>query len=102
MKAKHIIEIQFCKKDLMRYISHLDLIRLFQRAANRADLPLEMTCGFHPHPKMSITPALKLGQESQDLLGRFALSENMLPEDFKARLQKELPQGLSISKARSL
>lgn len=45
----------------MKYISHLDLMRLFTRAMRRADLPLKMTEGFNPHPKFSIQRALKLG-----------------------------------------
>jgi radical SAM-linked protein len=38
----------------MRYISHLDLMRLFMRAMRRADLPLKMSEGFSPHPKLSL------------------------------------------------
>ena len=49
----------------MRYISHLDLMRLFMRAMRRAELPLKMSEGFSPHPKLSFKRALKLGVESQ-------------------------------------
>jgi len=55
----------FAKRGLMKYISHLDLMRLFMRAVRRAALPIKMTEGFSPHPKLSIKRALKLGLESE-------------------------------------
>ncbi len=60
------INFVFTKKGLIKYISHLDLMRLFMRALRRADLPLKMTEGFSPHPKLSIKRALKLGVESDN------------------------------------
>lgn len=84
----------------MRYISHLDLLRLFRRAASRAKIPLEATCGFNPHPKISLTPALKLGQESDGLFCKFAVRDRMETEEFMKRLQRQLPEGLKISEAK--
>ncbi len=80
----------------MRYISHLDLMRLFIRALRRADLPLKMTEGFSPHPKFSIKRALKLGLESENEEASVVLKEQLSPEDFKERLQKQLPSGIEI------
>ena len=80
----------------MRYISHLDLMRLFMRAARRADLPLKMTQGFHPHPKFSIKRALKLGIESEREEAVIILEEYIDPDTFKVRLEKQLPQGIAI------
>ncbi|MBN1872216.1 MAG: DUF2344 domain-containing protein, partial [Candidatus Omnitrophica bacterium] len=51
-------DITLEKKGTMRFISHLDLLRLFQRAARRARLPLKFSQGFSPHPKIKIEPAL--------------------------------------------
>ena len=50
----------------MRFISHLDLMRLFQRALRRVGLSVEITKGFSPHLKISIVRALKLGLESDN------------------------------------
>jgi radical SAM-linked protein len=81
---------------LMRYISHLDLMRLFMRAARRAKLPLKMTEGFSPHPKLSLKRALKLGVESDNEEASIVLRFPVEPEDFKSRLQRQLPEGIRI------
>ena len=80
----------------MRYISHLDLMRLFGRALRRADLPFAITQGFSKHPKYSVKRALKLGLESENEEAEFALRENIPPEEFRSRLQAALPQGIEI------
>ncbi len=90
------INFIFTKKGTMRFISHLDLMRLFTRALRRADLPLKMTEGFSPHPKFSIKRALKLGLESDNEEACIALKEIVEAEEFKERLQKQLPQGIQI------
>lgn len=90
------INFIFAKKGLMRYISHLDLMRLFMRALRRAELPLKMSEGFNPHPKLSIKRALKLGLESDNEEATIVLKELIRPEEFKERLQKQLPEGISI------
>ena len=80
----------------MKYISHLDLMRLFMRALRRAELPLKITEGFSPHPKLSIKRALKLGVESDNEEAAIVLTEQISSEDFKDRLQKQLPLGIEI------
>lgn len=80
----------------MKYISHLDLMRLFMRALRRADLPIKITEGFSPHPKLSIKRALKLGLESDNEEATIILKEIIGPEEFKERLQRQLPEGIFI------
>ncbi len=80
----------------MKYISHLDLMRLFMRALRRAELPLKITEGFSPHPKFCIKRALKLGVESDNEEASIVLTEKINPEEFKERLQKQLPEGIII------
>jgi radical SAM-linked protein len=92
--------VTFSKKGLMRFISHLDLMRLFQRALRRADLPIAFTCGFSPHPKMSFKKALKLGVESETEEASFYLEGWMNTEEFKMRLQGQLPDGITINTVR--
>jgi len=89
----------FAKKGLMRYISHLDLMRLFMRAMRRADLPLKITQGFNPHPKLSIKRALKLGLESDSEEAAVVLDRLVKPQEFKERLQQQLPEGIFIKEA---
>jgi radical SAM-linked protein len=90
------ISFIFAKKGAMKYISHLDLMRLFMRALRRAEFPLKISEGFNPHPKFSIKRALKLGLESENEEASVGLKEPVAPEDFKKRLQKQLPQGIQI------
>ena len=81
----------------MRFISHLDLMRLFQRALRRAGLPIAMTEGFSPHPKISFKSALKLGVESDNEEALFHINGWMKPEEFRERLQGQLPEGIRIN-----
>jgi radical SAM-linked protein len=90
------VNFNFSKKGLMRYISHLDLMRLFMRAMRRAGLPLKMTEGFSPHPKLSLKRALKLGLESDKEEATIVLRFPVEPDDFKNRLQRQLPEGIKI------
>jgi radical SAM-linked protein len=90
------INLVFTKKGLMRFISHLDLMRLFSRAIRRAGLPVKMTEGFSPHPKLSINRALKLGLESDNEQASIFLKDKVSPEDFRKRLQQQLPEGIAI------
>ncbi len=96
------IKFYFSKKKLMRFISHLDLMRLFSRAARRAELPLFISRGFSPHPKFSIKRALKLGLESDKEEAEIVLTEPLSPEEFRDRLQKQLPEGICINSVHSL
>lgn len=80
----------------MRYISHLDLMRLFTRAMRRAELPLKMSEGFSPHPKLSLKRALKLGVESEHEEASIVLRFPVEPAEFKDRLQKKLPEGIQV------
>ena len=81
----------------MRFISHLDLMRTFMRALRRADLPLKITQGFNPHPKLSIKRALKLGLESENEEATVVLKAKVEPQEFKERLQRQLPEGIELS-----
>ncbi len=91
------LNIVFSKKGLMRFISHLDLMRLFQRALRRANLPIAMTEGFSPRPKMSFKRALKLGVESESEEASFYINGWLSPEEFKTKLQGQLPEGIIIN-----
>ncbi|MCX5711951.1 MAG: TIGR03936 family radical SAM-associated protein [Candidatus Omnitrophica bacterium] len=93
------IDFVFTQTGLLKYISHLDLMRLFTRAMRRAELPLKLTEGFSPHPKFSIKKALKLGVESGHEEAVAGLNQLIRPEDFKSRLQEQLPEGILIKEA---
>lgn len=90
------LRVIFAKKGQMKFISHLDLARLFQRAARRAEIPLIMSQGFSPRPKISFKRALKLGVENEAEEAVFHLKGEISGEDFKNRLRAQLPEGIII------
>lgn len=89
----------FSKKASMRFISHLDLMRLFMRALRRADIPVKISQGFHPHPKLSLARALKLGVESENEEASVSLQRLITPPEFVRRLQAQMPPGITIINA---
>lgn len=87
----------FEKKDRAVWISHLDLMRLFQRAFKRADLPLTHTQGFNPRPSVSIALPLSVGVESQCELLDFELDGVDVPcGEIKERLNNALIDGVRV------
>ena len=94
------LEIRFCKIGDLRYISHLDIVRLFQRAVRRAGLPVSLSQGFTPHYRISFGQALKLGVESNNEAASFLLEEAMEPEDFMEILNEKLPEGIKVLECR--
>ena len=87
----------FEKTGMAAYISHLDLMRLFQRAFKRAGLPLTHTQGFNPRPSVSIALPLSLGVESVCELLDFDLeTEGFSSEEIKDRLNQCLTEGVRV------
>jgi len=98
----HKIKVGFSKTGDMRFVSHLDLVRLFQRASRRASLPVAVTKGFSPHLKISITKALKLGLESESEEAVFFMDEAFEPREFIKSLNEKLPDGVRIERAEEI
>lgn len=86
----------------MRYISHLDLMRLLQRALRRASLPVMITQGFSPHLKVSIPKALKLGVESRSEEMTVHMSRDTDINEFRESLNANLPDGVRITSAQEI
>ncbi len=87
----------FEKKGQAVWISHLDLMRLFQRAFKRAGLPLKHTQGFNPRPSVSIALPLSVGVESCCELLDFDLDGEAVPcEEICSRLNKALVDGVRV------
>jgi len=90
------LEITFCKKGGLRYISHLDIVRLFQRAVRRAGLPVTISKGFTPHYRIGFSDALKLGLESESEKAVFTMDAWMDPDELKNRINEKLPEGIKV------
>lgn len=94
--------VQFSKGEKVKYISHLDLIRVFERALRRADVPVAFSEGFNPHPKLSLASALRVGTTSETEILDIELARPMEPERFAAVLQKALPPGIDVIAVKSI
>lgn len=92
------IRVWFGKEGEMALVSHLDLVRLFDRVVRRAALPISFTGGYHPGPRISIANALPLGATSSGEIVDFELTESMDIEEFKQKLLDKLPSEIPIYK----
>ena len=90
------IRITFVKQGALRYTGHLDLHRLWERAARRAELPLAYSQGFHPQPKMNMAAALPLGFSSRCEVLDMRLEQDIPLESLPTRLNSTLPVGLQV------
>ncbi len=90
------IRITFIKQGALRYTGHLDLHKLWERAARRADLPLAYSQGFHPQPKMNMAAALPLGFSSRCEVMDIKLEQDISLHDLPTRLNRTLPSGIQV------
>lgn len=90
------LRVAFSKQGALRYIGHLDLHTLLERAARRAALPLVYSQGFHPAPKIQIAAALPLGFSSRAEMADLWLSEDRDLVSLRADLQSALPRDIQI------
>ncbi|MDZ8106071.1 MAG: TIGR03960 family B12-binding radical SAM protein [Nostoc sp. DedQUE12a] len=90
------IRLWFGKQGNMALVSHLDLIRLFDRVVRRAGLPIAFTGGFHPMPRISLATALALGATSSGEIADFELTMPVTVDTFKEKLAREMPTDIPI------
>jgi radical SAM-linked protein len=90
------IRITFAKQGPLRYTGHLDLHKLWERAARRAELPLAYSQGFHPQPKMNIAAALPLGFSSRCEVMDMRLEHEIPLDGLREKLQQTLPAGIQV------
>ncbi len=96
------VRIAYTKKNEARYIAHLDLTRVFDRALRRAGIEVAFSEGFNPHPKISFGPPLPVGVEGNreyvDIV--LKVDEDADTDAFlaiaAAKLQKQLPPGIDV------
>lgn len=92
--------IRFGKQPRLRFISHLDLQRFFQRALNRTGLPIAWTQGFNPHPILSFGSALALGWTSEYEILDVKLSAPMGRKRTEDAMRAALPVDLPVLEVR--
>ncbi len=90
------LRLRFSKGEPLKYISHLDLARTWERALRRAGLPVAYSQGFNPRSRLQLAAALPVGVTGRAELLDVWLIETMAPVDLKARLEPCLPPGLAV------
>ena len=89
------LRITFSKGENLRYISHLDLSRTWERMLRRAGIPVAYSKGYHPHPKMVFAAALPLGCTGEAEVVDIVLSQPMPPRRVLRGLARCMPDGLT-------
>jgi radical SAM family uncharacterized protein/radical SAM-linked protein len=92
------LRVWFGKQGNMALVSHLDLLRLFDRVVRRAGLPIAFTGGFHPTPRIAVASALALGATSSGEIVDFELTQPVEVDTFRQQLVNELPTDIPIYK----
>jgi radical SAM-linked protein len=90
------LRIRFRRGEPLKYISHLDLIRLWERALRRARIPLVYSEGFSPHPRISLAAPLSVGVTSDCELMDVVVANPVSPHWFTSAVSSELPPGIEV------
>ncbi|WP_282695080.1 TIGR03936 family radical SAM-associated protein [Streptomyces sp. CC208A] len=93
------IRLRYTKRGRLRFTSHRDFQRAFERALRRAEVPMAYSAGFTPHPKVSYANAAPTGTGSEAEFLEIALTERRDPETLRVLLDESLPAGLDITDA---
>jgi radical SAM-linked protein len=83
-------------EDDKRFLSHHDMMRLWERALRRAGLPLRLSQGYNPRPKLSLPEPRSVGIASEAELLEFELADWVNPDAVLERLRSQMPPGLAI------
>lgn len=102
METRYRLRLTFAKGMPLKYISHLDLARTWERAFRRARLPLAYSQGFNPRPRFQIAAALPVGVTGRAELLDVWLTEPLAPGDVLSRLRPVLPSGLEVLSAKEV
>jgi radical SAM-linked protein len=93
------IRLRYAKRGRLRFSSHRDFARAFERSLRRAGVPMAYSAGFSPHPKISYLGAVPTGVGSEAEYLEIAVSRRVDPEAVRAALDAVLPEGLDIVEA---
>lgn len=91
--------MRYTKRGRLRFTSHRDIARVFERALRRAEIPMAFSAGFSPHPKVSWVGAAATGVASEAEYVEIALAEHREPEQVRQALDDSLPDGIDLVEA---
>ena len=90
------LRVRYAKRGRLRFTSHRDFSRAFERAVFRARLPMAYSSGFNPHPRISYAGAAPTGSASEAEYLELAMAAVLDPADVHAALAEALPDGLDV------
>ena len=90
------LRVRYAKRGRLRFTSHRDFSRAFERAVFRARVPMAYSSGFNPHPRISYAGAAPTGSASEAEYLELALAEVVDPAAVHAALDEALPDGLDV------
>ncbi|HEX79480.1 MAG TPA: DUF2344 domain-containing protein [Dehalococcoidia bacterium] len=90
------LRVKFGRGDSVKFISHLDIIKLWHRALRRAGIDLAYSEGFNPHPRISLAAPLALGITSDVELMDIFTRRHISPHSFTAMVGRQLSPGIEI------
>lgn len=90
------LRVHYAKRGRMRFTSHRDFSRAFERAVVRARVPVAYSSGFNPHPRISYAGAAPTGAASEAEYLEVALAREVEPGALRAALDEALPSGLDV------
>lgn len=90
------LRIRYAKRGRLRFTSHRDFSRAFERAVVRAGLPMAYSSGFNPHPRISYAGAAPTGAASEAEYLEIGLARTVSPGQVQADLAAALPDGLDV------
>jgi radical SAM-linked protein len=90
------LRIRYAKRGRLRFTSHRDFSRAFERALVRARIPMAYSSGFNPHPRISYAGAAPTGAASEAEFLEIGLAETVSPADLGTALDAALPDGLDV------
>ena len=93
------LRVRFRRGEELKFISHLDIIRLWVRALRRAQIPLEYSEGFSPHPRISLAVPLSVGVTADNELMDIIITKAVSPHWFMDTVNRQLPDGLKVLEA---
>jgi radical SAM-linked protein len=97
-----ILRSRFEVTGRIRFLSHLDLLKLMERSMRRAGIPVAFSQGFNPHPKIAFGTAKSVGLASICEYFDVELDGKMNPEEFREKLQEVCPEGIVIRETKEI
>ena len=98
MKVQRL-RVTFSRGEELKYITHLDMMRFWERALRRAGIPMSYSEGFSPHPQIALAAPLAVGVTGESELLDVFLERAMKPADFIEAVAPQLPAGIAVTRA---